>query len=68
MTETNHALGLPLIVSTLRVEPITSKATVSDEASVLAKSRFEEGQKPEDLTLKSHESGLLFFKNTLSNS
>ena len=46
---------------------------VSDEASMLAKSRFEKGgQKPEDLTLKSHEEWvvllqehLLKLKNTL---
>ena len=37
-------------------EPITSKDTVSNEALVLTKSRFEEGsQKLEDLTLKSHK-------------
>ena len=41
--EANHVPGLPLIVSTRRVELITSKATVLDEASVLAKSRSEEG-------------------------
>ena len=31
-TEANHVLGLPLIVSTRRVKPITSKATISDKA------------------------------------
>ena len=55
-TEANRVLGLPLIVSTRRVEPVTSKATVFDEALVLAKSRFDEGSRgPEDLTLKSHQ-------------
>ena len=55
-TEANHVRGLPLTISIQRVDSITSKATVSVEASVLAKSRFEEGsQKPKDLTLKSQE-------------
>ena len=55
-TETNQVLGSPLTVSTRKVEPITSKDTVYDEVSVLAKSRSEEGsQKPYDLTLKSHQ-------------
>ena len=31
-TEANHVLGLPLIVSTRRVKPITSKATISNKA------------------------------------
>ena len=44
-TEVNQALGLPLTVSTQRVEPITSKATVSEEVLVLAKSQSEEGAK-----------------------
>ena len=52
----NHVLGLPLTISTRRVESITSKPMVPNEALVLAKSRLEEGSKnPEDLTLKSHE-------------
>ena len=42
-TEANHILGLPLTVSTRRVELITSKAMISNEAPVLAKSRSEEG-------------------------
>ena len=42
-TKANHVLGLPLIVSTKRVVPITSKATVSDEVLVIAKPRSEEG-------------------------
>ena len=37
-TEVNQVLSLPLTISTQRVEPITSKATVSDEVLVLAKS------------------------------
>ena len=65
VTEANQVIGLPLIVSTRRVELITSMATVSDEALVLAKSRSKEGRrKPDDLTLKSHKEGL-FLKNTL---
>ena len=45
--EANHVLGLPLIVSTRRVEPKTSKVMVSKEVSVLAKSRSKEiSQKP----------------------
>ena len=51
----NHVLGLPLTVSTQRVELITTKAMVSNEAPMLAKSIFEEGNPElEDLTLKSH--------------
>ena len=42
-TKENHILGLSLTISTLRMEPITSKEMVSDEASVLAKSRSEWG-------------------------
>ena len=65
-TEADHVLGLPQIVSTRRVEPITSKATISDKAPVLAKSRSKEGsQEPEDLTLKYHKERS-FLKNTLS--
>ena len=53
-TKANLVLGLPLTVSTRRVELITTKAMVSNEAPMLAKSRFEEGNRePEDLTLKS---------------
>ena len=56
MTEANQVLGFPLTVSIRKMEPITSKATVLDEALVLANSKSEEGsQKPEDLTLKSHK-------------
>ena len=40
-TGANHVLSLLLTISTRRVEQITSKATVSDEALVLIKSRFE---------------------------
>ena len=66
--EANHVLGLPLTVSTWRVKLITSEATVSDEALMLAKSRSEEGsQKLEDLTLKSHHEWL-FLKNALSET
>ena len=57
--EENQDLGLPLIVSTGRVEPIPSKETV------LANSRSEEGsRKPKDLMVKSHKERL-FLKNTL---
>ena len=55
-TKANHVLSLPLTVSTRRVEPITSKATVSGEAPVLAKTESKEGSRElEDLTLKSHQ-------------
>ena len=37
-TKVNQVLGLPLTVSTRRVEPITSKTMVSEEVSMLAKS------------------------------
>ena len=53
-TEENHVLGFPLTLYTQRVDSITSKATILDEALRLAKSRSEEGSKKhEDLTLKS---------------
>ena len=42
-TKANQVLGSPLTVSTRKVELITSKAMVSEEVSVLAKSRSEEG-------------------------
>ena len=55
-TKANCVIGFPLTVSTQRMISITSKATVSDEASVVPKSRSEErSQKPKDLTLKSQE-------------
>ena len=55
-TKANHVFGLPLIVSTRSVKPITSKATVLNKALVPTKSRSREGtQKPKDLTLKSQE-------------
>ena len=60
-TEANQVLGLPLKLSTQRVEPTTSKATVSEEVPVLAKSRSEERAKT-----WSHKEE--FLKNTLSNS
>ena len=60
-TEANQVLGLPLTVSTRRVEPTTSKATVSEEVSVLAKYRSEEGAKA-----WSHKED--FLKKLLSNS
>ena len=51
---------------------ITSKATVSEEVPVLAKSRSDEGsQEPKDFTLKSHQEWdvlqehSLYLKNTL---
>ena len=56
MNKANRVLGLPLTVSTQRVESITSKETVTDEVLVLAKYRSEDGsRKIEDLTLKSHK-------------
>ena len=42
-TEVNQVLGSPLTVSTRRVELTTSKATISKEVLMLAKSRIEEG-------------------------
>ena len=54
-TKANHVLGLPIIVFSRRVESITSKATVSNEFPVQAKSRSEdESRKQENLTFKSH--------------
>ena len=44
-TEVNQVLGSPLTVSTRRVEPTTSKATVSEKVSMLVKSRSKEGAK-----------------------
>ena len=60
-TKANQVLGLPLTISTRRVEPTTSKAMVSEEVPVLAKSRFKEGAKTQ-----SHKEE--FLKNTLTNS
>ena len=60
-TEANQVLRLPLTVFTRTVEPTTSKATVSKEVSVLAKSRSEEEAKT-----RSHKEE--FLKNTLLNS
>ena len=60
-TKVNHVLGLPLTISTRRVEPTNSKATVLEEVSVLAKSRSEEEAKT-----RSHQEE--FLKNNLSNS
>ena len=60
-TEANQVLGSPLTVSTRRVELKTSKAKISEEVSVLAKSRSEEEAK----TLSHKEE---FLKNILSNS
>ena len=45
LTEVNQVLGSPLTVSTRRVEPTTSKATVSKRVTMLTKSRSEEGAK-----------------------
>ena len=42
-SEVNQVLGLPLIISTRRVEATTSKATISEEVLMLSKSRSEEG-------------------------
>ena len=39
----NQVLGSPLTISTRRVDPTTSKAMVSEEVLVLAKSQSEEG-------------------------
>ena len=72
MTEANHVLGLPLTVSTRRVKWITFKATVSDKASMISKSKSEEvNQKLEDLTLKSHEEWVVLLQEhplTLKNT
>ena len=57
----NQVLGSPLTVSTRRVEPTTSKATVFEEVPMLAKSRFEEGAKT-----RSHKEE--FLKKLLPNS
>ena len=59
-TEANQVLGSPIIESTRRGEPTTSKVTVSKKVSVLAKSLSEEEAKTQ-----SHKE---FLKNTLSNS
>ena len=57
-TEANQVLGLPLIVSTQRVESKTSKAMVSEEVFVLAKSLSEEGSQnpisPRGVVLEEH--------------
>ena len=54
------------------MEPITYKTTVLDEASVLAKSRYEEGsKKPKDLTLKYLEEWVVLLQEnplTLKNT
>ena len=60
-TEVNQVLGSPLTVSTRKLELTTSKATVSEEVPVLAKSRFEEGAKT-----RFHKKE--FLKKLLSNS
>ena len=66
VTGANHVLCFPLTISTRRVESKTSKATDSDEASVLAKCRSEEGsQKPKDLTLKSKEEWVVLLQEHL---
>ena len=56
--EANQVLGSPLIVSTRRVEPITSEVMVSEEVSMLAKSRSEEGSQnpisPRGAVLEEH--------------
>ena len=68
-TEANQVLDSPLIVSAGRVEPITSKATVSDEVLVLAKSIPKSGsQQLEDLTLKSHQERVVLQEHTHSLS
>ena len=57
-TKVNQVLGSPLQESTRRVEPITSKAMVSKEVSVLAKSQSEEGSQnpisPRGVVLEEH--------------
>ena len=60
-SKANQVLGLPLTISAQRVELTTSKAMVSEEVLVLAKSRFEEEAKT-----RSHKEE--FLKKTLSNS
>ena len=56
--EANQVLGLPLRVSTQRVELTTFKATVSEEVSVLDKSQSEEGSQnpisPRGVFLEEH--------------
>ena len=59
--EENQDLGSPLAVSTRRVEPTTSKATVFKEVPALTKSRSEEGAKT-----RSHKEE--FLKKLLQNS
>ena len=60
-TEVNQVLGFPLTVSIRIVEPTTSKAMFSEEVSMLAKSRSEDGAKA-----WSHKEDIL--KKLLSNS
>ena len=71
-TEATHVIGLSITVSKRRVQLVTSKATVSDEASVVAKSKSKEGsKKPEDLTFKSHEEWVVLLQEhplTLKNT
>ena len=56
--EVNQVLGSPLKESTRRVEPITSKAMVLKEVSMLAKSQSEEGSQnpisPRGVVLEEH--------------
>ena len=59
-TKANQVLGSPLTISTQRVELITSKATITKEVSVLAKSGSE-------AKTRSHQEEL-YLKNTLSSS
>ena len=49
-TEANQVLGSPLTISTRKVEPTISKAMVSKEVSVLAKSFFLKRERKPDLT------------------
>ena len=57
-TEVDQVIGSPLTVSTRILEQITSKATVSKEVPMLAKSRFEEGSQnsmsPRGFVLEEH--------------
>ena len=71
LTEANQVLGSPLMVSTRRVEPTTSKATVLKMVSMLAKSRSEEEAKTRvsqtlEPFLEMREPKMAFFVTTLS--
>ena len=68
VTEANHVIGLPLTISTRRVEQKTSKETISDEVPVIAKPRFEEGSQNSRIRLSNHTKSGLYIKNNISSS